>query len=535
MENNIENATKAVELLQQVDVSDIFSSLALSIADAQKRLDDNSIAQAIKLGEQQIKGSSLIELGFVPAFYSFTEANISASLNLKLAMKTSIGGGFNASGTYNSNANQAENYSDYSKQTSYQKEKASFKSSRKFMIAAESKKSIIINENHYKLEENLEIVSRIDKLHNEILEQQNIDRVNINIKNQFGTKYSYTNDFTILKITNYSGNDVNKDSTTTTTVTDIKNNLETVFSSIAGNYGFNKDKFIKSSSGPLEELSIYFGLDKRWINPSYKEETYDNTDGRMGAIAALADVLREDKSLSITVYGYTDSSASDAYNENLSKDRCEAMRNWFIARGADKTQIKVEPKGETLAVENGASDNTKNPKFRKVTIQLENNKDYIYFNTKLVSPSPKVTSSTDVNYFLNPILETTAKDIFININATEIASSNYFSQDIANTTYYLKKDTKIEYFLYSKTSEEINIRAEEGAEEEVKVSENENSKELESSSDGNANKDKKWAVSGSLDVRSSKQFEMSMEGNASMSAKLVAIPAPEAFIKILKP
>ena len=77
-------------ILQQVDVSSIFKNLAMGIAEAQQKLDDNSIAQAIKLAETKIDGVSLLQLGFSPVFYAFQYADISASINLQMALKEEL-------------------------------------------------------------------------------------------------------------------------------------------------------------------------------------------------------------------------------------------------------------------------------------------------------------------------------------------------------------------------------------------------------------------------------------------------------------
>ena len=42
---NIKNFSEAANILQDVDISDIFKSLAMGIAEAQAKLDDNSINQ----------------------------------------------------------------------------------------------------------------------------------------------------------------------------------------------------------------------------------------------------------------------------------------------------------------------------------------------------------------------------------------------------------------------------------------------------------------------------------------------------------
>ena len=61
------------------------------------------------------------------------------------------------------------------------------------------------------------------------------------------------------------------------------------------------------------------------------------------------------------------------------------------------------------------------------------------------------------------------------------------------------------------------------------ISENVNSKSILKKDVSNMETQKSIAFSGSLDLRVSRQFEMSMDGNASMSARLIAVPPPEEF------
>ena len=86
-----EDITNGASILQQVDVTDIITSLALGIAAAQEKLDDNSIKQLTKLSETEVGDKSLLELGFTPAFYSFDYADVSASISLRMALKKAVG------------------------------------------------------------------------------------------------------------------------------------------------------------------------------------------------------------------------------------------------------------------------------------------------------------------------------------------------------------------------------------------------------------------------------------------------------------
>ena len=522
MSNDLEKFSKGATILQQVDVSDIFTSLALGIAEAQEKLDDNSIKQAIKLADTSFgsSGKSLLELGFVPSFYSFTYADISASLNLKMALKESIEVGFGVSANYDSGKANSSDYSEYNSQETYKKEKSSFKSNRRFSMKLNTAERIIIDENYYKLDTSLDVFLRIKKFHSEVIQNEKIDRLRVNIGGVIASKYTPTA-YTILKITDKSdGFAVDKDGSSPIIIQN--ETFADIFTASGGLYGFSGNQLLGLTTSPIA-MEVFFDFDKDILDDKYLENPINNDDGRFLAFQALGDILKSDPSLKISIDGHTDSSGLDAYNIGLSKRRCEAMRSFFVACGAKKEQIAINEKGETLARDNGP-DGAKNPIFRKVTITLESGKEYIYFNPALTSG---FTPISGVNYFIVGLI-------------AEIESENFDSSSskistIENIDFYLKEDTELEFFAYSQTSEKIEMRAEEGAEESIKVSESESRSESTDAYGNEKKSNSTFAISGSIDFRMSKQFEMSMEGNSSMSARLVAVPPPSAFLDELKP
>ncbi|WP_289045424.1 OmpA family protein [uncultured Olleya sp.] len=523
--SNVTKIQEGAAVLQQVDVSDIFTSLAMGIADAQKKLDDNSIAQITKLANTTLGDKSLLELGFAPAFYSFTYADISANIHLKMKMKDEFALSVQVDATYNSGKQGKDNYKNVEKEKAFNSEKSSFKSSRKFLMKSSTKNAVVINDNHYKLDESIGIVSRIDEFHSKIIQSQDVERLNYSVLQEFVTRYTppLPADFRILKITDYSGNDVDKDVTGNATgeITIGSSDFLSVYSASGGDYGFSGQLIYGSTVSP-KDLEFHFGFDKRILNFNYAQGTIDNA-GKDAEFEALASILREDDTASIVIKGYTDSSGADAYNINLSKDRCEAMRDYLVAQGARATQIQIEPKGETLARANSGPDDTKNEVFRKVSITITSGADYIYFNSGLIDATP----DTGANYFIinsNSSLE-------ISSSAEDI--SDYWTEERHGIDYYLDKETQIEFSAYSKTSESINIskEEEEGSVDEVKIAQSESTSQLLSDNSGNSKSDQTVALGLNVDLRMSKQFEMSVEGNSSMSARMVALPPPDGFLK----
>lgn len=71
----------------------------------------------------------------------------------------------------------------------------------------------------------------------------------------------------------------------------------------------------------------------------------------------------------IDVYGHTDSTGSDAYNQTLSENRARTVMNYLISRGVPATRLRSQGFGETMPV---ASNDTAEgrAKNRRVEIKI---------------------------------------------------------------------------------------------------------------------------------------------------------------------
>lgn len=538
----VEDFANGANILQQVDVSQIFKSLAMGIAEAQQELDDNSISQLQRLSETELAGKSLLELGFVPAFYAFTYADISASIHLRMAEKTSFELGFEASFDYSSGATSSADFSELSKEKQFQSEQGEFKSNRAFSIKSSSKQQVKVNNQYYKLDENEEVVSRHEKLHLELLENEKIDRVNTQYSESYYTVFQNLENYSVVAITDIGGSGNNVTGPTAITIvgetfTNIYADFVAAYSG-ADLYGFAGDEMYGLSTSPTK-MDLHFKTDMHVIDFAY-DFNKNSIPGKDVAFQALATALKNDPTLHITIEGSCDRTAGSEYNLNLSTRRCTNMRDWLVAKGASKTQIHIDPKGETLADEEGGlSDGQEDANYRRVRISLIPNRYYIFSTTNIT-----VTFAPGPNQWINVL---SGPDTFVVVNGssegfqtgTSIATyeslntssmnSLYESETREGIHYFLHKDTEVTYMAYSKDSEEINISAEEGSQSEVRVYKNENSTERIKNLAEKNNSNKTFAASASVDIRVARQFEMSIEGSASMSARMVAVPPPAQF------
>jgi len=94
------------------------------------------------------------------------------------------------------------------------------------------------------------------------------------------------------------------------------------------------------------ELDVKFDFDKA----SVKEESY-------GDIKNLADFMKQYPQTTTVVEGHTDSKGSDAYNQKLSENRANAVRDVLVNQyGVDANRVNAAGYGEARPVADNATD-----------------------------------------------------------------------------------------------------------------------------------------------------------------------------------
>ena len=74
------------------------------------------------------------------------------------------------------------------------------------------------------------------------------------------------------------------------------------------------------------------------------------TRGSTEILDKVAASLIEVPSVRVEVQGHTDSQASDAYNEELSQKRAEAVRDYLIKKGVDGSRLTAKGYGESQPI-----------------------------------------------------------------------------------------------------------------------------------------------------------------------------------------
>lgn len=610
--SDLTNFSEGASILQQVDVSDIFTNLAMGIAEAQQKLDDNSIAQAIKLAETNIDGESLLSLGFAPVFYAFQYADISASINLRMGLKEALEFGFGLDVQLSNQKGYTTANRTFLSSNSYSETSEEYKSVRQLNFRAKEKKAIKINNKFISQSESLVSKSRLENFKHKIKTEASVDQVYEEIQSRTLTENKSVGvdvwmDGGFLRVEeglhfNKLGVGVFKiNSFTTPTTIDVDGEdgtnasfampvdfLDASLDATAGSAGSGTTLYALTKEGDLHAKfgSVWVKLSSKLYFPYNSDEitigknlndgpndassltfTYPNPivdadNQNHNQHPLIHKVLRliqsHDSDVSITITGMTDPKGGDnPKNKSLAKRRAEKLCNHIFGSAAP---VNVEI--DTITNTAGASDLLK----RHATIKL--NSDYLIFiDGKVTQDASPAKASTGANKFVyadrtTSTVTPTPESTFILLDVmygsttlqasaadfTEIWDSvqesleTHSHEAISTDLHYsLDDEAIVKLHLLSNKSEEISIA--ENSESESQGSENQssylwaktkNESAAESESSSNSNQSKSFAFGASVDFRMSRQFEMSMEGNSAMSARLVALPAPDGFRAFLE-
>jgi outer membrane protein OmpA-like peptidoglycan-associated protein len=75
-----------------------------------------------------------------------------------------------------------------------------------------------------------------------------------------------------------------------------------------------------------------------------------------GTLDQVAATLQEYRSTAIDIYGHTDSSGSDAYNQTLSEQRAQSVANYLTSRGIDRVRLATRGYGESQPIADNSTE-----------------------------------------------------------------------------------------------------------------------------------------------------------------------------------
>jgi outer membrane protein OmpA-like peptidoglycan-associated protein len=75
-----------------------------------------------------------------------------------------------------------------------------------------------------------------------------------------------------------------------------------------------------------------------------------------GVLDAFAGQLAADRAAQVTVVGHTDSTGSDSFNNSLSLDRAQSVRDYLVGRGISALQIRTLGRGKAEPLADNGSE-----------------------------------------------------------------------------------------------------------------------------------------------------------------------------------
>jgi peptidoglycan-associated lipoprotein len=99
---------------------------------------------------------------------------------------------------------------------------------------------------------------------------------------------------------------------------------------------FKTEIYLSSTEIPIEVENIFFDLDKADLRPE-----------SMVSLDKLVETLNDNPNIVIELGSHTDSRASDAYNDDLSRRRAQSVVNYLIEKGIPRDRLVAKGYGES--------------------------------------------------------------------------------------------------------------------------------------------------------------------------------------------
>ena len=576
------------QVLADASVAEFIKNLGLGIAEAQKALDDNSVEQIAEFIEPRegLGGKTLLDLGLSPAFYHYQHADLTCSLQLSLRVEKDLSLGLNLSGSLNDTSTSSDDSS--SSETSTESGTSTRSETRQASLEVTSASAGTLNVGGQPFAlTGATPGERIRNLQGALTgnSSSGIARVLYQLR---PSTLTITTDAAPEKV-QVTANTVaflsggfDRAFVRVGTDTDTTYNLDNDPAAVVSN---------TTAQGSLAAYATHVELDIRAqgyntldIAPGEPISTIKFETGEHTVPAAnqasvsnnlmnIAQAMRQ-MNFPITIEGFTDRqryanrARSDELNRQLGDNRAREIQNILIANGAPPGLITMTPsRGEAEAETAGDSEGQDNEDFRKVDIKtpgrthhwilvqgrsggpnleavtpnmVGNSSDdngfiYLYKPTALGLSGKKVTIETidfplrgaAVAGFASGDPEAYAKNLADDINAN--GSANLQATNAGNVVTVTKDGDSFNLTLVTAEQREISLSGTSGITVTTQFSRTRSSSQTRQNT-GN----RTVAVGASLDVRYSRQFEMNVTGNSSISARLVSIPAPPQFLETIR-
>jgi outer membrane protein OmpA-like peptidoglycan-associated protein len=570
-DNPIETMTPG-QILTDASVSEFIKAMGLSIAEAQKALDANSIAQVGEYVEPRpgLNGKSLLQLGLSPPFYHYQHADLSVSMQLTMKVgRTSafgIGGKIDFGRTSGSTGGEARTAQVTLKTmpasvtvdgartdaAGADLETAGESMAAKLRAPPGKFERAFVSARHTSPKAELEP----GNAKNPILTPGAVaflatEASSAGIIRIVDTPTANTSETFVL---------ANGKTTEVASEANRLNYARKVVAQINALGGF-KARLTQDPGGvsatpdaPGTLGIALFDTDRSEL----KREALDELKG-------VARLIKENGK-AVNVTGYGDTRKDDDYNLKLGKARAEKVRDHLIRNGVPANLVSPASSGGEARWKD-TPDNTANAQFRRVEVTLVGSTDLLIVvdsdGTQLqAKPTPDKTDGAAGNGFIVakvfPALAVTGKKLKVGDAPTDVdikgdavatadttlaeGTPDAFAFNLAkavndgsathkvraarrgNVVILSSADDAVTIDLVTISTDDIKLSAEGGAEITEPL------KAIAPAAPAAAKPNQTIAVGVAVDYRTSRQFEQSVNGNSAINARLVAVPAPIEFL-----
>lgn len=577
------------EILTEASVSDFIKALGVSIANAQRALDENSVEQIAHFVQPRegLGGRSLMDLGLSPSFYHYQHADVAVALQISLKQmeETSIGLNLgvkvDTGSTSNDSSNSSSSSSESGSSTSTSHRQAEVK------IAMKSEGALKVGGQDYQLQ-GTDPRARIADLRQRLAGSQSsgIERslathecapVNPTVTPASEKMVTTPNTVTFLgggtysaAIIRISANPGAAETYTLKSGTSVDVEPAADVAAYAGKVsaaikGLGYDTFIVGGPGrKLQEVFHEFDREEFDHDPAYK--SWQNP-----SLQNLAGWLKK-TGHAITLEGMTDTSGPPPYNVKLGTARGAYVHQRMLDYAAPAGQMTLLPsKGEQHWRDLGQPDSVKDEDHRIVDMRFKDVTDWFVvvrgddahpIVKAEVKPDQLANPASGANGFVHvyrpqggtltgssrkisasgqdfPLRgtgaggqaehapESYAINLAADINANAAAKLKAWVNGA--TVHLCPEGAEWTLTLLTSESREIQLSGTDDVTVTTQFSRTQ-SQSITQTKTGTTT----VAVGVTLDVRYSKQYETNVTGNSSIAARIVAVPAPPEFLATIK-
>lgn len=569
------------EVLADTSVADFIRELGLGIAAAQAALDDNSVRQMelFTTRRDDLGGRSLLDLGLTPSFYHYQHADISTSMQIRMEVGRSDEFGFGIRAGINDNQRSSESGTESSSSTTSGSRRSK---KARLSMRADSTSALTIDGAPTLTPDGSTPTDRLLDLQRRLAAGGgDVDRLIFrppttrpDMSLRTATDKVVVNSPTVAFLrpnANSALIRIRENADTAYLVHDDSGGPLTVSTSAVA--GGSVDDYANQVSQAFIDagyrtLLLEPGSRVELATVNYETNVHALSDDQMDELRRVAGALKA-TGQRVEIEGFTDRVDDADYNLDLGESRARGVHEFLGAQGVPADQLRLaDPpsRGEEPAAEAGEADGNENEEWRRTVVFATPLEEHWLFVTSGADFDPAVVAPSAIgnvasgppNAYLHlyrpEALALSGNGVTIDgagfdfaggsVDGNAAGSAEAYAENLTrainatddhrawregNVVRVARSGDRFEIRLYATTNRQVAVQESSDFTIEEQFSETRSSVESRDQEENRA-----IAVGVSVDARFSRQFNMEVTGNSSISARLVSIPAPPEFLEQIR-